>query len=103
LSLLLLAAFCLLVVRASSEVTEEEDEGIVDEEDKKFSLSDLKEVMSGDLQIDPKTGRRMYNGFQLIRATPESDDHLEVLRFLEKGTKRALFNSCTFLHFYYVL
>ena len=43
--------------------------------------------MTTSLQIDPETGKRTYNGYQLIRATPESDDHLDALRFIEKGKK----------------
>ena len=39
------------------------------------------------LQIDPETGKRTYNGYQLVRATPESEEHLEILRFIEKGRK----------------
>ena len=33
------------------------------------------------------TGKRTYNGYQLVRATPESEEHLDVLRFIEKGVK----------------
>ena len=43
--------------------------------------------MTTSLQIDPETGKRTYHGYQLIRATPESDDHLDALRFIEKGKK----------------
>ena len=39
------------------------------------------------LQIDQKSGKRTYNGYQLVRATPESEKHLDVLRFIEKGRK----------------
>ena len=39
------------------------------------------------MQIDPETGKRTYNGYQLVRATPESEEHLEILRFIEKGRK----------------
>ena len=40
------------------------------------------------LQIDRETGKRTYNGYQLVRATPENEDHLDVLRFIEKGRKQ---------------
>ena len=43
--------------------------------------------MINPLQIDPETGKRMYNGYQLVRATPESEEHLDILRFIEKGRK----------------
>ena len=52
--------------------------------------------MTTSLQIDPETGKRTYNGYQLIRATPESDDHLDALRFIEKGKlyERCDLTSC---------
>ena len=37
------------------------------------------------LQIDGLTGRRMYEGFRLIRAVPRTEEDLHVLRFISKG------------------
>jgi len=34
---------------------------------------------------DSVTGKRRYDGWQLIRVNPQTDDHLDVLQFLEKG------------------
>jgi hypothetical protein len=35
--------------------------------------------------FDPITGQRRYDDYQLIRAEPKSDEHLDVLKFLQKG------------------
>ena len=34
---------------------------------------------------DHDTGKKTYEGYQLFRVTPESDEHLQVLRFIEKS------------------
>lgn len=35
--------------------------------------------------FDPVTGKRRYDDYQLIRVNPETDEHLSVLRFLDRG------------------
>lgn len=34
---------------------------------------------------DADTGKRRYDNYQLIRVNPETDEHLDVLQFLDKG------------------
>ena len=36
-------------------------------------------------KFDPKTGKRMYHNYEVLRVLPQTDEHLNVLRFLEKG------------------
>ena len=39
------------------------------------------------LRTDPNTGAVSYKGFKLIHATPTTEKHLKVLRFLNNGNK----------------
>ena len=42
-------------------------------------------VENEKIRINPVTGKRMYSGYQLLRAEPETQEHLDILRFLSKG------------------
>ena len=35
--------------------------------------------------FDPSTGKRRYDDYQLLRVNPHTNEHLDVLQFLEKG------------------
>ena len=50
--------------------------------------ADEAEEMSEDIQLDPVSGKRMYDDFKVIRAKPKTLDDLEVLRFLSRGKQR---------------
>ena len=41
--------------------------------------------MTSEAVNDPDTKKRTYEGYQLIRALPQSDEHLQALRFIEKS------------------
>ena len=44
------------------------------------------ELLDLEANIDPKTGIRRYDNYQLLRIKPSSEADVDVLRFLEKGT-----------------
>ena len=41
--------------------------------------------MTSEAVDDPDTKKRTYEGYQLVRALPDSEEHLQVLRFIEKS------------------
>ena len=45
------------------------------------------ELLDLDADIDPDTGVRRYDNYQLLRAIPSTDEHMEILNFLSKGKK----------------
>ena len=53
--------------------------------------SEVPEVASEFLNVtsevldEPGTKKRTYEGYQLVRVTPQSEEHLQVLRFIEKS------------------
>ena len=47
---------------------------------------------------DADTGKRRYDNYQLIRVNPETDEHLDVLQFLDKGM--CLLLTCSFIYFF---
>ena len=38
-----------------------------------------------EAEDDHDTGKKTYEGYQLFRAFPESDEHLQALKFIEKS------------------
>ena len=38
-----------------------------------------------EANIDPETGVRRYDNYQLLRALPLTEEHVDILQFLEKG------------------
>ena len=46
--------------------------------------SDLANTTS-EAKDDPDAGIRTYKGYKLFRVTPESEGHLQILRFIEKS------------------
>jgi len=43
------------------------------------------ELLDLDADIDPDTGVRRYDNYQLFRVTPSTDEHIDILQFLNKG------------------
>ena len=41
--------------------------------------------LTSEAEDDHDTGKKTYMGYQLFRVSPESDEHLQVLRFIEKS------------------
>ena len=54
-----------------------------DEMTEKMQINELGAI------FDSKTGKRRYDNYQILRVNPDTDEHLDVLQFLEKG------NICT--------
>jgi len=48
-------------------------------------LEQLFEINQRGAVYDAKTGKRRYDNYQLVRVNPETDEHLDVLQFLDKG------------------
>ena len=53
----------------------------VNEED----LERMFEINQRGAIFDSVTGKRRYDNYQLIRVNPETDEHLDVLQFLDRG------------------
>ena len=45
------------------------------------------QILDRGATIDPYTNQTRYDGFQLMRAYPTTDQHLEALNFLQSGKK----------------
>ena len=43
------------------------------------------EMLDLDANIDLQTGVRRYDNYQLLRINPTTEEHVNVLQFLEKG------------------
>ena len=43
------------------------------------------ELLDLDADIDPQTGVRRYDNYELLRIIPSTDEHINILQFLEKG------------------
>ena len=43
------------------------------------------EMLDLDADIDPNTGVRRYDNYQLLRVKPSTDEHIDILQFLNKG------------------
>ena len=63
-----------------------------------MSLSQIEDELEERFEINQRgavydgiTGKRRYDNYQVIRVNPETDEHLDVLQFLDRG-------KC---HFYY--
>jgi len=48
-------------------------------------LEQLFEINQRGAVYDAKTGKRRYDNYQLVRVNPETDEHLDVLQFLDRG------------------
>ena len=49
-------------------------------------LEQLFEINQRGAVYDAVTGKRRYDNYQLVRVNPETDEHLDVLQFLDRGT-----------------
>jgi hypothetical protein len=43
------------------------------------------EMLDLEANIDPETGVRRYDNYQLLRVQPSTEEHVNILQFLEKG------------------
>ena len=43
------------------------------------------EMLDLEANIDPDTGVRRYDNYQLLRIQPSTEEHVNILQFLEKG------------------
>ena len=43
------------------------------------------EIRQRGAVYDAVTGKRRYDNYQLIKVNPETDEHLDVLQFLDRG------------------
>ena len=48
------------------------------------------EMLDLDADIDLQTGIRRYDNYQLLRINPTTEEHVNILNFLEKGIMRQL-------------
>jgi len=48
-------------------------------------LEQLFEINQRGAVYDADTGKRRYDNYQLVRVNPETDEHLDVLQFLDRG------------------
>ena len=58
-----------------------------DEEKTEENLEEQFEILQRGAIFDSETGKRRYDNYEIIRVNPETDDHLDVLQFLDKGNK----------------
>ena len=49
------------------------------------------EMLDLDADIDLQTGIRRYDNYQLLRINPTTEEHVNVLQFLEKGNLNQLY------------
>ena len=61
-----------------------EDVTIIDNESSDIKTEIFQIVEQGAI-FDPSTGKRRYDDYQLLRVNPHTNEHLDVLQFLEKG------------------
>ena len=52
---------------------------------KKIDSEQEHEMLDLDADIDPNTGVRRYDNYQLLRVKPSTDEHIDILQFLNKG------------------
>ena len=58
------------------------------------------EMLDLDADIDLQTGIRRYDNYQLLRINPTTEEHVNVLQFLEKGmTDRFYCKSIPFKYY----
>ena len=82
--LLWLAALLLLASAASAVTVDESGEAVVaDYED---APPEIDPPMKEEVRVDPATGARRYDGYRVVRTMPDSQEHLDILRFIANGS-----------------
>ena len=66
-------------------IVEFEAEDVVEDVKTEEQMEESFEIHERGAVYDSVTGKRRYDNYQLIRVNPETDEHLDVLQFLEKG------------------
>ena len=65
---------------------------IVNQED----LEQNFEIRQRGAVYDAVTGKRRYDNYQLIKVNPETDEHLDVLQFLDRGMSNNVHPNFTY-------
>lgn len=79
-----LLAILFLVSAASASIEDaasDKTKSMLDED------GEVEETEVEGMKVDPVTGKRMYDGYQVIRVVPSTEMDLSTLRFLEKGER----------------
>ena len=93
--ILVLGIFGLAI--SALELDEQPDVGIVDSEESKTEeqLEESFEIFQRGAVYDGETGKRRYDNYQVISVNPQTEEHLDVLQFLEKGkVTKKVFENC---------
>lgn len=65
---------------------EEENEGKTEDQ-----LEESFEIFQRGAVYDAQSGKRRYDNYQVISVNPQTEEHLDVLQFLERGKKNSFF------------
>ena len=76
---LLLAGYCYILLSSATAYGQD----VFDED----LMEETFEINQRGAVYDSQTGKRRYDGWQLIRVNPQTDDDLDVLQFLDKGKR----------------
>ena len=68
------------------EAEEDENEGKTEDQ-----LEESFEIFQRGAVYDAQSGKRRYDNYQVISVNPQTEEHLDVLQFLERGKKKFLF------------
>ena len=81
---LILLLLALIFLLSGSTIFAEEDDTL---DLRNLDSVQVYEVLDREANIDPETGVRKYDGYHLLRVQLSTEDHINVLKFLEKGMK----------------
>ena len=76
------------LMKKDDEMKSEEESSSGEDEEIELSEDEMEEkfeIYQRGAIYDPVNGKRRYDNYQLIRVNPETDDHLDVLQFLDRG------------------
>lgn len=63
-----------------------EEDFTVEEFKTEEQMEETFEINQRGAIYDSVTGKRRYDNYQLIRVDPQTDEHLDVLQFLDRGS-----------------
>ena len=66
---------------------EDENEGKTEDQ-----LEESFEIFQRGAVYDAQSGKRRYDNYQVISVNPQTEEHLDVLQFLERGKKMIFFD-----------
>ncbi len=79
-----------LLLLAASAAAAVDDEPVISEDEDVPTLLPGETEQREQLRVDPRTGARLYDGYRVLRTVPESQEHLEVLKFVSNGKRKKL-------------